>query len=63
MGADNSNISSDAGNVQSMATNLAIGDALKIKMKKKKIIRKQKDTNIKIKNSKKCANIVVRRGI
>ena len=32
-----------------MATSLVIGDALKIKMKKMKKIRKQKDMNIKIK--------------
>ena len=45
-----SNISSGAGNVASMATNLVIKNALKIKMKKKKIIRKQKNMIIKIKN-------------
>ena len=44
-----SNISSSARNVESLATNLVIGDALKIKMKKMKIIRKQKDMNVKIK--------------
>ena len=43
-----SNISSGAENEESMATNLVIGDALKIKMKKMIIIRKQKDMNVKI---------------
>ena len=57
-----SNISSSAGNVESMATTLAIGNVLKIK-KTMKIMRKQKDMNIKIKKSKECANIAVRRGI
>ena len=57
------NISSSAGNVAIMATNLATEGALKIKMKKKKIIRKQKSMNIKIKNSRECATIEVRRGI
>ena len=45
-----------------MATTLAIGNVLKIK-KTMKIMRKQKDMNIKIKKSKECANIAVRRGI
>ena len=41
------NTNSGAKNVESMATNLAIGDALKIKMKRKKMMRKQ---NIKTEN-------------
>ena len=57
------NIHSNARNVESMAINLAISYALKIKMTKMKIIRKQKDVNIKIKNSMKCATIAVRREI
>ena len=58
-----SNISSNARNVESMATNLVIGDALNIKMKKIKIMRKQTDMNIKIKKLKECATIAVRKGI
>ena len=42
-----SNISSSAGNVESMATNLVIRDALKMTMKKMTIIKKQKDMNVK----------------
>ena len=56
-------IISSARNVESMATNLAIGDVLKIKMKKMKIIRKQKDMNIKTKNLMECATIAFREGI
>ena len=37
------NVSSDARNVVSKATNLVIGDAPKIKVVKKKIMRKQKE--------------------
>ena len=44
------NTNSSAGNVASMATNLVTEGALKIKMKQKKIIRKQKDMKIKIEN-------------
>ena len=58
-----SSISSSARNVESMDTNLAIEDAQKIKYEKMKIIRKQKDMNIKIKNLMECATIAVRRGI
>ena len=46
-----------------MATNLVIEDALKIKMTKKKIIRKEKDMKIKTKKNIECATIVVRREI
>ena len=42
------NTNSNVRNVARMATNLATEDALKIKMKKKKIIRKQKDMKVKI---------------
>ena len=45
-----------------MATNLATEGAQKIKMKKKKITRKQKDMNIKMKNLRECATIAVRKG-
>ena len=55
--------SSSAGNVESMVTNLAIGDALKIKMKNLKIIRKRKDMNKTIKNSMVCATIAVQKGV
>ena len=54
------NISSGAGNVASMVTT---EDALKIKMKKKKIIRQQKDMTIKIENLMECVAIAVREGI
>ena len=37
--------------------------ALKIKIKTKKIIRKQKDMKIKIENLMECATILVRKGI
>ena len=58
-----SNTNSIARNVESMATNHTIGDALKIKMKMMKMIRKQKDLNMKIKSSNEFATIVVRSGI
>ena len=58
-----SSTSSGAENVASMATNMVIDDALKIKMKKKKIIRKQKNMKIKPKNLMEYATIAVRRGI
>ena len=55
----NSTNSSD-GDVESMATNLAIRDALKIKMKKKMMIREQ---NIKTENLMGSATIAVKTGI
>ena len=54
------NSNSGAGDMVSMATNLAIGDALKIEMKEKKMIRKQ---NIKTENSMESATTAVRKGI
>ena len=47
----------------SMATNLATKGALKIKMKKNKIVRKHKDMKIKIENLMEYATIVARKGI
>ena len=55
-----SNISSNAGDVESMVTNLVIGDVPKIKMKKKKMKRK---SSIKTENLKEYATTVDKRGI
>ena len=46
-----------------MATKLATKDALKIKMKKKKVMRKQKNMKIKTENLMECATIMARKGI
>ena len=54
------NIRSDAEDVESMATNLAMGDVPKIKMREKKIKRKW---NTKIENLKEFTTTVDRRGI
>ena len=55
-----SNISSNARDVESMVINLANGDALKIKMKKKKMKRK---LSIKTESLKEFATTVDKRGI
>ena len=57
------NISSGAGNVVSTATNLEIKDVLRIKMKKKKNIRKQKKMKIKTENLMGYAAIAGEKGI
>ena len=54
------NTNSGAGDVESMATNLAIGDVLKIKMKEKKM---KKKSNIKIESLKEEPTTVDRRGV
>ena len=54
------NISSDPRDVESIATNLAIRDVPKIKMREKKMKR---ESNIKIENLKEFATTVDRRGI
>ena len=54
------NTNSINGNVESTATILVIGDALKIKMKKKKMIRQQ---NTKTEYWMESATIAVRKGI
>ena len=55
-----SNISNIARDVESTATNLGAGEPLKIKIKKKKMIKKQ---NMKTENSMESATIAVRKGI
>ena len=55
-----SNISSGAGDVETLATNLAIRDVLKIKMKEKKMIRIR---NTKTENLMESATTVVKMGI
>ena len=57
------NISSGAGNVVSTATNLEIKDVLRIKMKKKKNIRKQKKMKIKTENLTGYASIATGKGM
>ena len=57
------NISNGAGNVDSKATNLEVRGVLKIKMKEKKIIRKQKHMKIKADNLTEYATIVEGKGI
>ena len=55
-----SKINSSAGDVESIATNLAIGDVLKIKTKEKKMIRER---NTKTENLMAFATTVVKKGI
>ena len=55
-----SNINSGAGDVESMVTNLLIGNVLKIKMKEKKMIRKR---SIKTESLMEFATTVVKKGI
>ena len=54
------NINRGDGDVESMVTNLAIGDVLKIKMKKKKVIRIM---NTKTESLMELATTAAKRGI